>query len=184
MNETEIYIVDSIKKWVWSGYYSPEDTHEMLDDILEEEADENAMREAIDAAFEKKALEEKSWPIVTDCDRLDSVFEKLDERGICACQNAGYTLSDGYADVSEALAYRGQENYHGFCFFHGQDIERALEGQGLSIAFGDLNDDTEKTVEVGHSVKQAFEEAGFDIEWDGTAETRLNVPKINWQRRY
>ena len=184
MNETEIYILESIKKWVWSGYYQPDHLREMLYDILEEEADENAMHQAIDAEFTRKAEEEKSWPSVTDCDRLDSVFVKLDKGGICACQNAGYTMSDGYSDVAEALAYRGKENYDGYCFFHGQDIERAIEGHGLSIAFGDLNDVLEKTLSIGRSVKLALEEAGFEVEWNGTADSRLNIPKINWQRRY
>ncbi|MDD3482317.1 hypothetical protein [Azovibrio restrictus] len=184
MSETEIYILESIKKWVWSGYYQPDHVCEMLCDILEEDVDENVMRQAIDIEFSKKAEEEKSWPPVTDCDRLDSVFVRLDKAGICACQNAGYTMSDGYSDVAEALAYRGKENYHGYCFFHGQDIERALEGHGLSIAFGDLNDVAEKTISVGQSVKHALEEAGFEVEWNGSADSRLNVPKINWQRRY
>ena len=184
MNDTEIYILESIKKWVWSGYYLPDDVHEMLDDIIEEEVDESAMRQAIDSEFARKAEEEQAWPSVTDCDRLDSVFLKLDKSGICACQNAGYTMSDGYSDVTEALVNRGKHKYHGYCFFHGQDIERAIEGHGLSVAFGDLNDVVEKMIDVGHSVKQALEEAGFEVEWDGTADTRLNISKINWQRRY
>lgn len=184
MNETEIYVLDSIRNWVWSGYYLPEQVREMLGDILEEDVDEDAMLKAIDAEFDKKTKEEETWPPVTDCDRLDSVFAKLDKDGICACQNAGYTMSDGYSEIAEARASRGQDNYHGYCFFHGQDLERAIEGHGLTIAFGDLNDNPERTVAVGHAVRRALEEAGFETEWDGTAKTRLNVPSINWQRRY
>jgi hypothetical protein len=184
MNEAKIYISESIRKWVWSGYYQPDHVHEMLYDILEEEVDEKAMHQAIDAEFTRKEEEEKSWPSATDCDRLDSTFIKLNKSGICACQNAGYTMSDGYSDVAEALAHRGKENFHGYCFFHGQDIERAIEGHGLTIAFGDLDDEVEKTIAVGHYVKHALEEAGFEVEWDGTVDSRLNVPKISWQRRY
>jgi len=183
VNDTEIYILESAKKWVWSGYYLPDEVHEMLDDILEE-VDEDAMRQAIDAEFARKAEEEKTWPSVTDCDRLDSAFIQLDKIGICACQNAGDTMSDGYSDVTEAIENRGKDNYYGYCFFHGQDIERAIEGHGLSVAFGDLNDVKGTIIGVGRTVKHALEEAGFDVEWDDTADTRLNISKINWQRRY
>lgn len=184
MNVIEIDILESIKKWVWSGYYLPNEVHEMLDDILEEEVNENTMRQAIDAEFARKVAEERVWPSVTDCDRIDYVFLQLDKSGICACQNAGYTMSDGYTDVNESILNRGKHKYHGYCFFHGQDIERAIEGHGLSIAFGDLNDVAKKMIDVGHSVKHALEEAGFEVEWDGTSNTRLNISKIKWQRRY
>jgi len=184
MNETELYILDSIKQWVWSGYYLAEHVHDMLQDILEDGVDEDSMHQAIDAEFEKKAQAENTWEPVTDCDRLDGAFGKLDKMGICACQNAGYTMSDGYTEIAEALASRGKENYQGYCFFHEQDVERALQGHGLTIAFGDLNDNPDKTIAVGQTVKRVLEEAGFDIAWDGTAKTRLNIPTISWQRRY
>ena len=89
MNDTEIYILESVKKWVWSGYYLPDDVHEMLDEILEEEVDESAMRQAIDAEFARKAEEEQAWPSVTDCDRLDTVFIALDKSGICLARTRG-----------------------------------------------------------------------------------------------
>lgn len=70
MSETEIYILESIRKWVWSGYYQPDHVREMLYDILEEDVDGNVMHQAIDIEFARKAEEEKSWPPVTDCDRV------------------------------------------------------------------------------------------------------------------
>ena len=184
MNDTEIYILNVVKKWVWSGYYLPDEVHEMLEDVLEEDVDEGAMRQAIDEEFRRKSKEELGWSVVTDCDRLDAVFLNLDERGICACQNAGYTMSDGYSDVAEAMENRGKENYHGYCFFHGQDIERAIEGHGLFVAFGDLNNEAGKMIDVGITVRLAFEDAGFEVEWDGSADARLKIAQFNWQRRY
>jgi hypothetical protein len=181
--ETEDYIRNAIRLWVWSGYYDADLCNEMLDDIMEDNVDEGAMRAAISAEFTKKAAAERSWPKETDCDRLDRAFERLDATGICAIQNAGYTMSEGYAEVAEAIASRGR-TYTGYVFFHGQDVERAVDGHGLTLAFGDVSDDTSKTVAVGKRVAAALAEAGFKTDWDGTADTRINIDHIDWKRRY
>ena len=47
-----------------------------------------------------------TWPAVTDCDRLDQAFAALNARGIIALQNAGYTQSDGYGDISQSYDER------------------------------------------------------------------------------
>jgi hypothetical protein len=181
--DTEDYIRNAIRLWVWSGYYDEDLVNEMLDDILEDDVDESAMRAAIPAEFAKKTAAERSWPKETDCDRLDRVFARLDAEGICAVQNAGYTMSDGYSDVAEAVAERGR-TYHGYVFFHGQDVERAIDGHGLTLAFGNIDDDPAKTVAIGKAVSAALAAADFATDWDGTADTRIDLPRIDWKRRY
>ena len=182
--DTEAYVLQCIRYWVWSGYHDPDAVSEMLEDVLEEDVDAAAMRTAIAAEFRRKAAAEQSWPEKTDCDQLDEVFTTLDAQGICAVQNAGYTMSDGYEDVSQALDDRGADKYHGFCFFHGQDLERAIDGHGLMLAFGAVDDTTPKSLAVGKSVNAALNTAGFTTTWDGTVETRINIPVIDWKRRY
>ena len=184
MTKTEAYIRDAIKTWVWSGFHDEAAVNDMLEDILEDGVDVEAMRRAISAEFEMKAEAEKSWPVETDCDRLDRAFMVLDADGVCAVQNAGYTMSDGYTDVTEAVHDRGLEKYRGYCFYHGQDLERAVRGEGLMIAFGDLDDDPAKGVVIGGAVCAALKQAGFTTEWDGTIDQRINVPKLDWKRRY
>ena len=49
------------------------------------------VRTAIDEAFARKAEEMKSWPAVTDCERLRNAFDVLDQQGIVALENAGLT---------------------------------------------------------------------------------------------
>ncbi len=181
--DSETYIRGTIRIWVWSGYYDETLVNEMLDDILEEDVDEAAMRAAITAEFGKKAAAERSWPKETDCDRLDRVFEKLDAAGICALQNAGYTMSDGYSEVAEAIASRGR-NYTGYVFFHGQDVERAVDGHGIMLAFGDVSDDTAKSIAVGRAIIAALAAASFETQWDGTADDRINIGRFDWKRRY
>ena len=107
MSETDEYILNAIENWVWSGFYSPDEVDAMIDDILEDDADETMLRAAVAPEFDKKAAAEASWPDTTDCDRLDQAFEELNSRGVIALHNAGYTMSDGISDVSEALQERG-----------------------------------------------------------------------------
>ena len=135
LNRTDKYILDAIRKWVWSGFYSADDVNGMIDDILEEDANEQMLRAAVAPEFAKKREAEQGWPAVTDCDRLDVVFTALANRGVLCLHNAGYTMSDGHSDSFEALSEQPKGRYFGYCFYHGQDVERAIDGQHLMLAF-------------------------------------------------
>jgi len=184
MNDTDQYILDSIRTWVWSGFYSPAEVDQNIDDILEPDADEAMLRAAVLPEFEKKAAAEASWPEQTDCDRLDDAFEELNAAGIIALHNAGYTMSDGHEDVGEELHRRGGKGIRGYCFYHGQDLERAVQGEGLMLAFGDLDAEDAQKVVIGREVKQALERAGLSVNWIGDANTRLALPNLDWKRRW
>jgi hypothetical protein len=183
MSETDKYILNAIKSWVWSGFYSPDEVDSMIDDIMENDADEAMLRAAVVPEFDRKAVAEASWPDITDCDRLNQAFEALNSRGVIALHNAGYTMSDGISDVAEVLHERGRNGIKGYCFYHGQDLERAVAGGGLTIAFGDLDNDQTKKTEVGRSVRDLLQAFGFAVEWNGDPETRLNIPTLDWKRR-
>jgi hypothetical protein len=182
MNQADEYILNAIKTWVWSGFYSPADVDQMVGDILEDGADEALLRAAVRPEFARKAAAQASWPARTDCDRLDEAFGELGAHGILALQNAGLTMSDGRSDVADVLQQRGRKKFRGYCFYHGQDLERAVAGEGLWLAF-DLDNDGGKKAEVGRAVKAALEKHGFAVEWNGDPETRLRVPGIDWKRR-
>lgn len=186
MDDANRYILDSIKHWVWSGFYSEDEVQERIDDILEEEdeADEDLVRGSVAREFAAKAAAEATWPDQTDCDRLDGAFTTLNNAGIIALANAGYTMSDGIGDVGEELHKRGHANVQGYCFYHEQDVERAIDGDGLTLAFGDLDDDKAQKVAVGKLVSQILTNAGFKVDWNGDSETRLRIPHFDWKRRY
>jgi hypothetical protein len=44
MNKTEEYILNAIRLHVWSGFYDEADIHQLVDDIIEGDADEQKMR--------------------------------------------------------------------------------------------------------------------------------------------
>lgn len=184
-SEADQHVLNRIRYWVWSGYHDAAAVSILLENVLEDGVDASAMRTAIAAEFRRKAAAEQSWPAQTDCDRLDRAFIALDAQGVCAVQYAGYTMSEGYAEVAQALEDRGAGKYHGFCFFHGQDVARAIDGHGLMIAFGAVDGTSaDKTIAVGKSVNAALNTAGFTTSWDGAADTRINIPAIDWKRRY
>jgi virulence-associated protein VapD len=181
-------ILETLKARIWSGFDSPDDVYERLEDELADtndgdEADSNFLREQIAAEFALKVQAETTWPTQTDCDRLDRAFEELNESGILALHDAGYTQSDGFDDVNQFLDQSGEEGVQGYCFYHGQDVERAVVGKGLYLAFGDLNDEPAASAEVGTAIRAVLEKHGFMVEWNGSSETRILLPQIDWKRR-
>jgi hypothetical protein len=149
------------------------------------ELDPGEVSHAIDTALMDLAAEKENWPAVTDCDLLDQAFEALNERGIVALQNAGNTQSDGYEDVRQAYKESADpERILGYCFYHGQDLERAVRGGGLFLAFGpiDPKDEEARGAEIGGIIKRELERVGFHVKWNGTFSERIHLPKIVWQR--
>lgn len=183
MNDATRYILDAIQNHVWSGFDCPADVDQLIDDLLEGDADEAFLRAAVSPEFARKQAAEATWPLTTDCDRLDAAFERLNTHGIIALQNTGYEMSDGLTEVAEALHRRGREGVQGYCFYHGQDLERAVAGEGLMLAFCSLDDDETHKLEVGQRVREVLEGGGFTVQWNGDSETRLNLPGLDWKRR-
>jgi hypothetical protein len=184
LNETDRYILNAIRKWVWSGFYTADEVDFMIDDILEDDAHEEFLREAVAPEFAKKSEAEKNWPEKSDCDRLDSVFGALEKRNILCLQKSGYETSDGHQEAFEILSDQPGNRYIGYCFYDGQDLERALDGGGLLVAFDHVDGDVPDKIKVGNALKEELERVGFKIDWSGTTDQRINIPTIDWKRRY
>lgn len=104
-------------------------------------------------------------------DAVDRAFADLNGRGIVALQDAGSTMSDGWAAAREAAA--GRDDVRGAVFYHRQDLERALAGGGLLLAFGDLTGDDD--LAIGNEVRAALESHGLPVEWTGSAGDRIGL---------
>ncbi len=183
MNETNQYILNSIRVAVWSGFCDFGDVQQMIGDILEEDADEKMLRAAVAPEFEKKRAAEETWPEVTDNDRLTAAFDELTETGYIALENAGYTMSDGLDDTAELWHQRGRENVHGYCFYHGQDVERAVDGGGLMLAYGVFSDDTAAKLQMGKYLVDVLKRHGLEVKWEEDPERRIELPSFQWRRR-
>jgi hypothetical protein len=180
--------LEEIAAFVKSGFYDKDRLMEIFcEEMYEpEELPAEDVSEALDREFQQFEIEKKSWPEVTDCDRVDKAFGAINARGVIALQNAGYTQSDGFDDVSEVLAgTSNKENILGYCFYHGQDLERAIRGGGLYLAFGPFDSKAEETQGpvIGRLISEELERVGLSVVWDGTFQQRIHIPKIIWQRR-
>ena len=117
---------------------------------------------------------------MTDCDRLDRVFEALENRGVVTDHDAGFTQSDGFDSVEELYREAGGKKsaFVGYCFYTSQDLESALEGGGLMLAYGHFTDHAKKGVEIGQLLREEFERAGFTVEWNGQINTRILLNRL------
>ena len=168
---------------VWAGFHDRAEIIEMLPDVSTAEVSASILAPLVDAEIVRKGEAERGWPGETDCDRLDAAFEELHTQGVFAQQYVGYTQSDGFQDVSEALAGEDEGKYTGFCFFTAQDVDHLLEGErSLFLAFGD-SEVGERAVEVGHKICSVMRGAGFETQWDETPDTRIELKNIDWKRR-
>lgn len=129
--------------------------------------------------------EMESWSSPTDCARLEHVFGELREGGMICLHNAGYTTSDGLEDVSEVWSQRFPlRSFSGYCFYHGQDVERALRASSIMLSFGQLPGEAEGAdIDAGRSIVSALANANFDVDWPGTAEQRIVINGFTWQMK-
>lgn len=176
-----------ISAFVRAGFEERERIIEVFCEELYEpgELDPAEVADAVDAEWAVLLEEEKSWPAVTDCDKLDAAFLALNRRGIVALQNAGYTQSDGYDDVRDAFnAHPTKAEVSGYCFYHGQDLERAVLDQGLYLAFGPMDAKKEEAEGplVGRAIVEELNCAGLQVDWDGTFSQRIRIPVLDWKR--
>ena len=167
---------------VWSGFYSSAEVAEML--LEDDPEDPELVLQALNAAFRRKREAEKHWPEVTDCDRLDLVFEQLHGRGIIALHNVGFTQAQGLEDVQVEFLRRGgsRGGLLGYCFYHGEDLERAVRGEGLYLFYGSLDEEDQATLALGRKLQGQLRAAGLVVEWPQNREKRIHIA-LQWQRR-
>jgi hypothetical protein len=194
VTENEKFIYDSIVSEVKMGF-TPTDE---IKDIVMEQVDDNGFEKEIseewvltlvDEEFAKRVKESKSWKSPTDTERLIKAFEELCAMNIIALHNAGYTTSDGEGEVVEVEKELRKKKVvsDGYCFYHGQDLERAIspDQPNLMIAFQKIdNSNDEVTVAVGKKVADVLKRNGFKVKWNETATKKIEIAEFVWQKVY
>ncbi|SFD17570.1 DUF6891 domain-containing protein [Flavobacterium phragmitis] len=194
MTENEEFIYESIFNQVRMGFLSVDDIkdnimEEIEDNEFEEEISEAWAFEKIDEEYQKLLAESKQWKSPTDTERLINAFDELCDQNIVALHNAGYTTSDGEYEVVEVereLRENGVTS-DGYCFYHEQDLARAIdpENPSLYIAFQKVdNSDPAVTIEVGKKVAEVLRNNGFEVKWEETASRKIEIPNFRWQQVY
>ncbi|BEP45271.1 hypothetical protein GmRootV15_58600 [Variovorax sp. V15] len=180
---------------VWSGFHPDADvewmiTDEYLDpDEITYEDRAWVKAEAASACAAKRAAE-AGWPEQTEYDRLEAVFEQLRSEKIIALHRAGNTLADGHDDVREQwrAAGRMESGIRGCCFYHAQDLERAVRTGRLHLAFSggmipEIEQREANTMAVGRRIVELLRAAGFGVQWSGSIEERIEADLGQWRKR-
>lgn len=171
----------NLTPWLSYGFYTAED----VDDIVAYSSfpgKPEVLRKALLQGFAMKDEEAKEWPEVTDCDRLDAAFAQLNNAGIIALHYAGWDNSDGIEEVDEERERR--PDARGYCFYHEQNIDAALDDMCFHLSFGALpRGDSDAAREVGEQVVEALKMHGLRVEWDGSSETKIKLTRFVWLRR-
>ncbi|NEC09645.1 hypothetical protein [Streptomyces sp. SID7909] len=137
-------------------------------------------RELVERLWLERVAEQRGWADeVTDPDRLERAFARLDRSGITARENFTCCRSCGMSEIGAA----GREDARGFVFFHGQGAEHAAAGHGLALYYGGFQDSPERTAAVGREVAAALGEAGLTVEWDGSPDKAIELTGLDWRKR-
>lgn len=193
MSEDEQFIFDSIFTQVRSGFYSLEDIQtnileEIEDNGFGDEISEEWACGQIDKVNAELLEECQQWEQPTETDRLIAAFDELAAaHKIIALHYPGYTTEDGeyeVAEVERVLIDNGIES-EGYCFYHGQDLERAVCGEGLLISFQKVDNESDSIAkEIAKKIITVLENHGLKTEWDGKVTSRILLSGFKWQRLY
>ena len=192
MSEDQQFIFDSIYTQVRSGFYSLEDIQnniieEIEDNGFEDEISEDWAYKQINAVNEELLKESESWGENTQTNRLNAAFDELAESKIIALHYTGYTMDDGEYEVVEVerTLNDNDEKSEGYCFYHGQDLERAIRGDGLNISFQKINNESDVvSKEIAKKIVAVLEKHDLKVDWNGKASSKILLPEFKWQRIY
>ncbi len=167
---------------VHGGFTDFEDAVEAVVEYFADEdvtVGEEQAREIVSAVWSARLAEQQGWPAVTDAERLLGVFEELAAQDIVAEPNFACCGRCGLAEIGAEAT----PDSRGFVFFHQQDTERAVRGDGLMLSFGGFDGSGTETTGVGREAADALAAAGLPVVWDGSAERRLHVTPLQWRIR-
>ena len=140
---------DHIRSLVQTGFEKPntivEESIEYFDDDIPEGIDTATLRgfatEVTQQLVQEHIEAQKTWPAITDCDRLDLSFVELESRGIVCRQNFSCCGNCGSAEIWDEIDEAHQSKViRGYVFYHMQDTESAVEGYGLYLNYGSVEE--------------------------------------------
>lgn len=177
-----------LRRHIAAGYLDPADIAHFAAGAFADEVDPAVLRHHIQR-FSREILadqiaEQRAWPAVTDCERLDAAFAALEREGVVCRQNFSCCGACGAAEIWGEMAAVEESGavVRGYTFFHMQDTEDAVAGEGLYLSYGAVAEGAAAAEAIGHAVVAALEAKGLDPAWDGQWTRRIYVP-LEWRRR-
>jgi len=186
--ELEKEIEETVARRIREGFDGFEGVIERCVEYLSDEHEgadlEPLVRTAAVAEWARVREEQASWPVPTDCDRLDRAFAALERSGIVARHNFTCCQTCGHAEIFDEIAgVQNPSGVWGYTFYHMQDTEHAAEGYGLCFAYGAREEGEAALQKVGHAVAEALRREGLKVAWDGSVKKRIEVKEFVWRRR-
>lgn len=192
---TDERITDALSRAAAEGYGTDDEIVEQVTEALVDEYPDDADLPArvlrlAPQTFDAREALERSWPVPTDCDRLDRAFERLEQAGVVARQDFTCCQTCGHAEIGyEIEQARALRTVRGYTFFHHQDTEGAAEGGTLFLAFGAaFPDGTPKEellsaeAQIAGEIVAALRAEGLAPSWNGEVTRRIELP-LEWRRR-
>jgi hypothetical protein len=185
------YLKSYASQLVRGGYHSAAECVDIIEEYAEDDDLIIDAKPLIEGEISKLEADQKTWPDVTDYDRLHQVLSTLQTEGIVARENFTCCGNCGHAEIGEEIALFNEAGGHaeGYAFFHQQDTESAVDHGGIYLAYGtadlELRGEAydKASVKIGQRIQKAFETAGMDVVWNGAINQRLHV-EIDWKRRW
>ena len=177
-----------IDREVAAGFADQDDILQSTIDIFSDEAHaaeiERQAPEMIRQALMRHRVQQISWPVLTDCDRLDAAFAALEDDGVIARQNfsccGNCASAEIWAEIDEARD--AGRPARGYAYYHMQDTESAVDGHGLYLGYGACAEGDDATLGVAQEIVARLQAHGLRTDWDGSITKRIAVP-LDWKRR-
>ena len=177
----------AVNQQVRAGFLDDRTLRRFIRDLFSDDIPARDLRRLlpplIAEARDRLAREQARWPKVTDCDRLDTAFADLERRGILARQNYWCCGTCGCAAIDDEMTrLRRRRPVRGYAFYHEQDTTFAVDGHGLHLNYGSIEDDERSSVAIGREIVTVLTSHGLKTRWNGNLDERIKV-SLNWKRR-
>jgi hypothetical protein len=178
----------AIEREVEAGYWSREEIVAAMINAfsgsLEPDAARSIAERVTNEALAAHERQQKRWPAVTDCDRLDAAFSALEKKHILCRPHFSCCADCGEHDIKDELAAAERRGApaRGWVFFSMQETEAAMEDGELWLETGSADDADPEALVIGDAVASALREQGLDVDWDREKSPQVTVD-LTWQRR-
>lgn len=184
--ELEEMVIGYIKAGFMSNDEISEDCVEYIEDNYPDECDNITEADLLEI-IEPLRREFQNTGKQENFLKLESAFKSMRKHGIVALHYAGYTQSEGFEDCNEAASelHKNGERVVGCCFYTQQDLEYILNGYGGVLRFSYGNYFEKPTAgEIGKIIAEELRSAGFNVQWDGSSQSKIEIKDIKWDKHY
>jgi hypothetical protein len=180
-DEDRKFVEAAFAHWARSGYdarFLLAELDERVEDLVGPTPDafRDGLRAQVERDLEAQRALEASWTEPTANDDLEEAFAELDDSGVVALENAGYSEEEGAEDCDDAAAER--DDARGAVFFTAQEVERGVRGEGLRLsirAYGDAD-----VGDIAREVRDVLAKYGIATTGEGAA---VVLTPFEWRKR-